>query len=74
MTVYVAGRQAGKTVFLIQQSAKTGAVIMARYIDSMARDLGLQILPPIGFEACSPNAKAMIKPIWWTSCKWFCTS
>lgn len=25
MTVYVAGRQAGKTVFLIQQSAKTGA-------------------------------------------------
>ena len=70
MTVYVAGRQAGKTVFLIQQSAKTGAVIvaptsqMARYIDSMARDLGLQILPPIGFEACSPNAKAMIKPIW----------
>ena len=53
MTVYVAGRQAGKTVFLIQQSAKTGAVIvaptsqMARYIDSMARDLGLQIPPPI---------------------------
>ena len=53
MTVYVAGRQAGKTVFLIQQSAKTGAVIVAptsqmvRYIDSMARDLGLQIPPPI---------------------------
>lgn len=53
MTVYVAGRQAGKTVFLIRQSAKTGAVIvaptsqMARYIDSMARDLGLQIPPPI---------------------------
>lgn len=47
MTVYVAGRQTGKTVFLIQQSADTGAVIvaptcqMARYIDSMARDLGL---------------------------------
>lgn len=26
MTVYVAGRQAGKTVFLIQQSARTGAL------------------------------------------------
>lgn len=53
MTVYVAGRQAGKTVFLIQQSARTGAVIVApnsqmvRYIDSMARDLGLRIPPPI---------------------------
>lgn len=53
MTVYVAGRQAGKTVFLIQQSAKTGAVIVApnshmvRYIDNMARTLELQIPPPI---------------------------
>ena len=53
MTVYIAGRQTGKTVFLIQQSAKTGAVIvaptceMARYIDCMARDLRLQIPPPI---------------------------
>lgn len=53
MTVYVAGRQAGKTVFLIQQSARTGAVIVApnsqmvRYIDSIARDLGLRIPPPI---------------------------
>lgn len=53
MTVYVAGRQTGKTVFLIQQSADTGAVIVAptcemvRYIDRMARDLGLKIPPPI---------------------------
>lgn len=53
MTVYIAGRQSGKTVFLIQQSADTGAVIvaptcqMARYIDSMARDLGLRIPPPV---------------------------
>lgn len=28
MTVYIAGRQTGKTVFLIQQSARTGAVIV----------------------------------------------
>lgn len=53
MTIYVAGRQSGKTAFLIRQSADTGAVIvaptcqMARYIDSMARDLGLQIPPPV---------------------------
>ena len=46
MTVYIAGRQTGKTVFLIQQSARTGAVIVAPtyqmvgYIDRMARDLG----------------------------------
>ena len=52
MTIYVSGRQSGKTTFLIRQSADTGAVIvaptcqMARYIDSMARDLGLQIPPP----------------------------
>lgn len=51
MTIYVSGRQSGKTTFLIRQSADTGAVIvaptcqMARYIDSMARDLGLQIPP-----------------------------
>ena len=44
MTIYVSGRQSGKTTFLIRQSADTGAVIvaptcqMARYIDSMARD------------------------------------
>ena len=53
MTVYIAGRQTGKTVFLIQQSARTGAVIVAPtyqmvgYIDRTARDLGLQIPPPI---------------------------
>lgn len=53
MTIYVSGRQSGKTTFLIRQSADTGAVIvaptcqMARYIDSMARDLGLQIPPPV---------------------------
>lgn len=53
MTVYVAGRQAGKTVFLIQQSAKTGAIIVAptsqmvRYIDNTARNLGLRIPPLI---------------------------
>lgn len=39
MTIYVSGRQSGKTTFLIRQSADTGAVIvaptcqMARYID-----------------------------------------
>ena len=53
MTIYVSGRQSGKTTFLIRQSADTGAVIvaptcqMARYIDSMARDLGLQIPTPV---------------------------
>lgn len=53
MTIYVSGRQPGKTTFLIRQSADTGAVIvaptcqMARYIDSMARELGLQIPPPV---------------------------
>lgn len=53
MTVYIAGRQTDKTVFLIQQSARTGAVIVAptclmvRYIDHTARELGLKIPPPI---------------------------
>ena len=53
MTGFIAGRQTGKSVFLIQLSAKTGAGIvaptceMARYIDCMARDLRLQIPPPI---------------------------
>lgn len=80
MTIYVSGRQSGKTTFLIRQSADTGAVIvaptcqMARYIDSMARDLGLQIPPPvtvaIGFEAWFVSLKTMTKPTWWMSCKW----
>lgn len=53
MTVYIAGRQTGKTLFLIRESARTGAVIvaptyqMANYIDKMARDFGLKIPPPI---------------------------
>lgn len=53
MTVYIAGRQTGKTTHLIGISAKTGAVIVAptyqmvKYIDQMARELGLQIPPPI---------------------------
>lgn len=29
MTIYVSGRQSGKTTFLIRQSADTGAVIVA---------------------------------------------
>ena len=72
MTIYVSGRQSGKTTFLIRQSADTGAVIvaptcqMARYIDSMARDLG----SPIGFEAWFVSLKTMTKPTWWMSCKW----
>lgn len=53
MTVYIAGRQTGKTTYLIRISAKTGAVIvaptyqMAKYIDQMARELGLDIPRPI---------------------------
>lgn len=53
MTVYIAGRQTGKTWFLIRESARTGAIIvaptyqMANYIDKMARDFGLKIPPPI---------------------------
>ena len=53
MTVYIAGRQTGKTIYLIRMSAKTGAVIVAptyqmvSYIDQMARKLGLKIPPPI---------------------------
>ena len=53
MTVYIAGRQTGKTTHLIGISAKTGAVIVAptyqmvKYIDQMARELGLRIPPPI---------------------------
>ena len=53
MTVYIAGRQTGKTIYLIWMSAKTGAVIVAptyqmvSYIDQMARKLGLKIPPPI---------------------------
>ena len=53
MTVYIAGRQTGKTAYLIGVSAKTGAIIVAptyqmvRYIDQMARKLGLIIPPPI---------------------------
>lgn len=53
MTVYIAGRQTGKTLFLIRESARTGAIIVAptyqmvNYIDKMARDFGLKIPPPI---------------------------
>lgn len=53
MTIYIAGRQTGKTSFLIRESARTGAVIiaptavMAEYIDSMARKMGLKIPAPI---------------------------
>ena len=73
MTIYVSGRQSGKTTFLIRQSADTGAVIvaptcqMARYIDSMARELGLQIPPPV---TVAVSLKTMTKPTWWMSCKW----
>lgn len=53
MKIYIAGRQTGKTWFLIQTSARTGAVIVAptykmvSYIDQMARTFGLRIPPPI---------------------------
>lgn len=53
MIVYITGRQTGKTTHLIRVSAKTGAIIvvptyqMVRYIDQMARELGLRIPPPI---------------------------
>ena len=76
MTVYIAGRQTGKTVFLIQQSARTGAVIVAPtyqmvgYIDRMARRSRLPLLSLIGFEASSASAKTVTKPIWLTSSKW----
>ena len=53
MTVYIAGRQTGKTTHLIWVSAMTGAVIVAptyqmvKHIDQLARELGLKIPPPI---------------------------
>ena len=53
MTVYIAGRQTGKTTHLIEISEKTGAVIVAptyqmvRHIDQMARELRLRIPPPV---------------------------
>lgn len=53
MTVYIAGRQTGKTIYLIWVSAMTGAVIVAstyqmvKHIDQLARELGLKIPPPI---------------------------
>ena len=40
MTVYIAGRQTGKTVFLIQQSARTGAVIVAVSYTHLGADSG----------------------------------
>lgn len=48
MTIYVSGRQSGKTTFLIRQSADTGAVIVAPTCQ-MARYIGgveMHILPP----------------------------
>ena len=67
MTIYVSGRQSGKTTFLIRQSADTGAVIVAPTCQ-MARYRPL--LSPIGFEAWFVSLKTMTKPTWWMSCKW----
>ena len=69
MTVYIARRQAGKTTYLIRVSAKTGAVIVAptyqmvKYIDQMARELGLQIPPPISvLEWAQMVARQQVNP------------
>lgn len=51
--IYVAGRQSGKTTKLIQESAKTGAIIvvanytMGRHVELMAERLKLKIPTPI---------------------------
>lgn len=53
MTVYIAGRQTGKTSFLIHESARTGAIIVAptcqmvSHIDHLACKYGFKIPPPI---------------------------
>lgn len=81
MTIYVSGRQSGKTTFLIRQSADTGAVIVApdpaRWRDTSIVWLATLVcrflrplLSPIGFEAWFVSLKTMTKPTWWMSCKW----
>ena len=53
MNVYIAPRQTGKTTMLVKMSAETGATIvvptyhMIKYIEDIAKDLGLEIPKPI---------------------------
>lgn len=69
MTVYIAGRQTGKTIYLIWMSAKTGAVIVAptyqmvSYIDQMARKLGLKIPPPISVVEWAQMGSPQASPL-----------
>lgn len=55
-TVYIGGRQTGKTTKLIKESARTNAVIvvgtsvMAQYIEVMAKEMGLDIPRPISYR------------------------
>lgn len=56
MDIYLGGRQSGKTTKLIQMSAETGAIIvvgtypMAKYVMSMAINMGLEIPEPISYK------------------------
>lgn len=55
-TIYMGGRQSGKTTTLIKESARTRAVIavptyhMAMYVQYMAGELGLDIPAPVSYD------------------------
>lgn len=55
MNIYISGRQFGKTTMLIKESARTGATIavatyhMAKYVQSMAAQMGLEIPEPVTY-------------------------
>lgn len=55
MNVYIAPRQIGKTTMLVKMSAETGAIIvvptypMIKYVEDIAKDLGLEIPKPIDY-------------------------
>lgn len=55
MNIYISGRQFGKTTMLIKESVKTGATIavatymMAKYVQSMAAQMGLEIPEPVTY-------------------------
>lgn len=63
ITVYMGGRQSGKTTSLIKESARTRAVIavpthhMAMYVQYIAGELGLDIPAPVTYDKLFQNCK-----------------
>ena len=61
MNIYISGRQFGKTTMLIKESAKTGATIavatyhMAKYVQDMAAQMGLEIPEPVTYAEIFRN-------------------